>query len=54
MGSKPYGYILNLAIPTSSDNWLKKFSNGLNKDSKNLNLSSLVEIYLIHLKFFWV
>ena len=38
MGSKPYGYILNLAIPTSSDDWLKKFSNGLNKDSKKFKL----------------
>lgn len=38
MGSKPYGYILNLAIPTSSDNWLKKFSNGLDKDSEKFKL----------------
>ena len=38
MGSKPYGYILNVAIPSSSDNWLKKFSNGLNKDSKKFKL----------------
>ena len=38
MGSKPYGYILNLAIPTSSNHWLKKFANGLNKDSKKFKL----------------
>ncbi len=38
MGSKPYGYILNLAMPNSSDHWLKKFSNGLNKDSKKFKL----------------
>ena len=38
MGSKPYGYILNLAIPTCSDNWLRKFSNGLQKDSKKFKL----------------
>ena len=38
MGSKPYGYILNLAIPNTSDYWLKKFSDGLLKDSKKFKL----------------
>ena len=38
MGSKPYGYILNLAIPKTSDYWLQKFSDGLLKDSKKFKL----------------
>jgi len=38
MGSKPYGYILNLAIPNTSEYWLKKFSDGLLKDSKKFKL----------------
>ena len=39
MGCKPYGYILNIAIPkANTDLWLKKFCNGLKLDQKKFNL----------------
>ena len=42
MGSKPYGYILNLSIPKQNHKlWLKKFCGGLAKDTKKFNLKLL-------------
>ena len=39
MGSDPYGYMLNIAIPSKlTDNWLKKFCNGLKEDQKLYNI----------------
>lgn len=38
MGSKPYGYVLNIAIPHSELAWIKRFSDGLKKDSKKFKL----------------
>ena len=42
MGSKPYGYVLNLSIPKQNHKlWLKKFCRGLAKDTKKFNLKLL-------------
>lgn len=38
MGSRPYGYVLNICIPHSDLAWLKRFSEGLMKDSKKFKL----------------
>ena len=38
MGSLPYGYILNLAVPKICDKWLKAFSAGLSVDSKKYKI----------------
>ena len=39
MGSDPYGYMLNIAIPSKlTGNWLKKFCNGLKEDQKLYNI----------------
>ena len=39
MGAMPYGYILNLSIPKLNHKfWLKKFCNGLAKDTQKFNL----------------
>lgn len=38
MGSKPYGYVLNISIPNSDQTWLKKFADGLRKDSEKFKL----------------
>ena len=40
MGAKPYGYLLNLAIPPKNLNfWLNKFTQGLKEDQKEFGLS---------------
>ena len=39
MGSEPYGYILNLAIPkTKNDSWVSMFCEGLKIEQKQFNL----------------
>lgn len=38
MGSIPYGYVLNICIPNNELTWLKRFSDGLKKDSKKFKL----------------
>lgn len=38
MGSKPYGYVLNIGIPNNELTWIKRFSDGLKKDSKKFKL----------------
>ena len=42
MGSDPYGYILNIAIPSKLTNsWLKNFCDGLKEDQKLYNIKLL-------------
>ena len=38
MGSKPFGYTLNVAIPKTNKTWLKQFSEGLKIDSKKFRI----------------